>query len=411
MKKLALILAAVMGLTLCGCAGGDGDLSGGDVLNGLFSQGSASESTAEAPAKADISETVKGIDLSFASEYYLQNAGENIRTACKAIISSAQKGERTTDLDGLGLTEGALSDIVTLVVSCTPELASVNNEFSYTVGTDGKIKTCTLDLTYGKTRQEEINAELITAADIIVGAAAGQDDFSKLCSFHDALVRKCVYTDKAESPYTAYGCLVEGEAVCEGYSKAFLLLCQRAGIDCIPVFGVTNEDGGTAHMWNKVRLEGEWYNVDVTWDDPVSSIGEDFVRHDYLCITDDMILTDHTFEENGLMKYPAAEGEKFNFFRWSGLYIDDVSKADDILLAAIGQKVFLGEKYVQVLCSDRDVYDRVYSREFEEDADGNTRIFGILSSAAYASNGTLNSNTYSVSKNDSALTLTVILSY
>ena len=410
MKKLAFITAAVMGLSLCGCADSS-DSSGADVLHGLFSQGSSESSSAEAPAKVDIAERVKDISLNFATDYYLRSADENTRTACKAIINSAQAGERSTDLDGLGLTEASLSDLVTLIVSCTPELASVNNEFSYTVGLDGKIKTCTLDLTYGKTQQEQMTSELITAADIIVGAAAELDDLSKLCSFHDALVRKCVYTDKAESPYTAYGCLVEGEAVCEGYSKAFLLLCQRAGIDCIPVFGITNEDGGTPHMWNKVRLDGEWYNVDVTWDDPVSNIGADFVRHDYLCVTDSKILIDHTFEDNDLMKYPAAEGEKYNFFRYSGLYIDDVSKADDILLAAIGQKVFLGEKYVQIMCSDKDIYDSVYSREFEGDADGNTRIFDILASAAYAAGGAFRSDTYSVSKNDSALTLTVILSY
>lgn len=54
--------------------------------------------------------------------------------------------------------------------------------------------------------------------------------------------------------------------VCEGYARAMKVLCDKVGIPCILVRG--NASGG-AHMWNNVMLNGKWYVVDVTWNDPV----------------------------------------------------------------------------------------------------------------------------------------------
>lgn len=59
--------------------------------------------------------------------------------------------------------------------------------------------------------------------------------------------------------------------VCEGYSRAFMVLCQRLGIPCVLVDGAARpEPTGSSeeHMWNYVKLDGQWYALDVTWNDP-----------------------------------------------------------------------------------------------------------------------------------------------
>ncbi len=72
----------------------------------------------------------------------------------------------------------------------------------------------------------------------------------------------------AETPresFTPYGGLVNRKAVCLGYATTFQLLCDLAGVECITVVGAafqSQED----HGWNMVRLDGDWYCVDVTWD-------------------------------------------------------------------------------------------------------------------------------------------------
>ncbi len=92
----------------------------------------------------------------------------------------------------------------------------------------------------------------------------------KLKSIHDFLANNIVYdnTISESNIYDAYGALITGVCVCEGYAEAFKLLCDREGIPCITVVGTG--DGG-AHKWNMVQMEdNEWYTLDSTWDDQTS---------------------------------------------------------------------------------------------------------------------------------------------
>lgn len=93
----------------------------------------------------------------------------------------------------------------------------------------------------------------------------------KIKSIHDYLADNLVYDDTISESniFDAYGALITGVCVCEGYAEAFKLLCDREGIPCITVVGTG--DGG-AHKWNMVLMEdGEWYTLDSTWDDQESN--------------------------------------------------------------------------------------------------------------------------------------------
>ena len=69
---------------------------------------------------------------------------------------------------------------------------------------------------------------------------------------------------------TAYGALVKGESACEGYARAVKSALDRLGIPCLLVYGVFrhSEDIQELHMWNYVQIDGKWYGVDATMDDP-----------------------------------------------------------------------------------------------------------------------------------------------
>ncbi len=120
----------------------------------------------------------------------------------------------------------------------------------------------------------------------------GMSDFEAAQAVHDYLVRTCVYNKSAAGltkptkAHTAYGVLVENSAVCQGYALAYKLLLNRLGIPC--VFVVSKNMN---HAWNLVQIGGEWYHVDVTWDDPVYSDGTDAgfdvdVSHNYFLRAD-----------------------------------------------------------------------------------------------------------------------------
>ena len=145
---------------------------------------------------------------------------------------------------------------------------------------------------------------LDTAVDAFYASfvADGMKDAPELEQYryiHDYLCRLCQYNDDAldvdrygnpitlteeefESAHNAYGALVEGaygseedkgRVVCQGYADAYLLLCQKAGLDCLYIVGEgdnshsSNFSGRSNHAWNTIKQNGGWYAVDVTWDD------------------------------------------------------------------------------------------------------------------------------------------------
>lgn len=130
--------------------------------------------------------------------------------------------------------------------------------------------------------------EIETIKNGIIQQATGSD-YEKVSKVHDILADIIEYdtTTSRANTHNIYGALKEETCVCEGYAKAFKYILDNLNIPCILVSGsATNSNGETeSHMWNYVKLDGDWYGVDVTWDDPIiigSSITNN-IRHTYLC--------------------------------------------------------------------------------------------------------------------------------
>lgn len=111
--------------------------------------------------------------------------------------------------------------------------------------------------------------------------------------------------------YEPYGPLVQGKGVCLGYATAFQLLMDMADIECITVTGAAFMNRGN-HAWNMVRLNGEWYCVDPTWDlNPgiVTRDGETFVQYEFFNVTSDWLaMTDHQWDYDNT---PEATAEDY----------------------------------------------------------------------------------------------------
>lgn len=122
------------------------------------------------------------------------------------------------------------------------------------------------------------------------------DQFQKELFIHDYIVNNCTYdVSVAETSSTAYSCLIDGISACEGYSKAAKLLLEKAGIECYTVSGdAVNLRGETeGHMWNVVNIDGEYYHLDVTWDDPTAQDGAETLSHLFMNLSDEEISLDH----------------------------------------------------------------------------------------------------------------------
>lgn len=112
----------------------------------------------------------------------------------------------------------------------------------------------------------------------------GISEYEKVKAIHDYIINHTAYCYNCDTSasgrhddycYSPRGVLENGRAVCSGYAKTFQLLCEFAGIACERV-----SSKWLNHEWNQVRVDGTWYNIDVTWDD---SRG---IRYDYFLCSD-----------------------------------------------------------------------------------------------------------------------------
>lgn len=101
--------------------------------------------------------------------------------------------------------------------------------------------------------------------------------------------------DEIDYLRTICGVFIRGTAVCEGYARAIAYLMQKCGIECAEAAGyITKADGGqgTPHAWNIIKIDGEYYHVDATWDDYSNTnqaVKHDEFGYNYFCITTEEI--------------------------------------------------------------------------------------------------------------------------
>lgn len=138
------------------------------------------------------------------------------------------------------------------------------------------------------------------------------NDYDKVKAVHDYIAANTVYNFKGlnsntlvEDDFNIYGTLVKGVAVCDGYARTASYLLDKLGIDNQYVLG--NANGGL-HAWNKVKIDGKWYNMDITWDDPSHSKNGKY-RYTYFLLSDSVMFKDHKEKNLG---YHKATSTKYN---------------------------------------------------------------------------------------------------
>jgi len=171
---------------------------------------------------------------------------------------------------------------------------------------------------------ERMKKEMTNAIDKLVqeNITGSMTDFEKELVLHDVLIEKTKYYEYEDVntipliKHTAYGALVDNEAVCDGYSKALYLLLKKVGIENIIISGTT---GNVAHAWNVVKLEDEWYHLDVT-SDSITSDGKKYLMHKYFNVTDKEIKQTHSIDKD--FELPKCNGTKYDYYMQLGCYLN-----------------------------------------------------------------------------------------
>ncbi|MBD3921345.1 S-layer homology domain-containing protein [Paenibacillus sp. PR3] len=202
-------------------------------------------------------------------------------------------------------------------------------------------------------------------------------EFDKELAIHDYIVLHTAYdydnylkdTIPADS-YSAYGVFFKGTAVCQGYAYAAHLMLELAGIDSQIVTGTAN---GGGHAWNKVEIDGDYYNLDVTWDDPVPNV-EGRTVYAYFNVTDEQLAKNHKWE---MGDFPSATATAANYYDSKGLVVRSADEMKARLNAAIASR------------SESVTFRVDYEGDVQEDMREVVFGGGNISRYSYSYNGTV----------------------
>ncbi len=256
-------------------------------------------------------------------------------------------------------------DALTALLNDCPEFfwlsGNVEANAEYQVGSDKgnvKISMGVYDYWKGKNLSDAAGELEAAVKEIVSTAKDFSTDFERVKYVHDTIILNTEYDtesfelgDRADAEAkamsnTAYGALAGEKVLCGGYAKAFSIIMHELGYECEYITGTA--DGG-AHAWNLVKLDGEYYHIDLTWDDLDGSPCD--IIYSYFCLNDSELLKTHTPdpEYNSF----SAEATKYNYHVYNALYLEEysfeaVNKMSDL---------YDGEGMFSIKCANYGVFD------------------------------------------------------
>lgn len=210
-------------------------------------------------------------------------------------------------------TQEALNNLISGVLNEHPDLYFVSSQNCSAYTNDDGTILAQLTVNYDNTYDDAAFQKAVEAA--LATADENKSDLENAIALHDYLVLNCEYDEenyeKGTVPvvsHSAYGTFVNRIAVCDGYALAYKHLLNQMGIECYMV-----DSGSMGHAWNMIVLDGEYYQVDVTWDDPVwDRVGR--VMHNYMFRSDEAFRNDtnkhyswFVTKGSGIVEYEATD--------------------------------------------------------------------------------------------------------
>lgn len=242
--------------------------------------------------------------------------------------------------------KGSLSNVIGTISSAYEDIMKGNHYLSghmsriqfntSSLGDDHRIE---FTASYLSTRDQEafVDLEVERIANQII--RAGMTDFQKVKAINDYIVLNTEYSTSlgaGVSQHSAYAVLKEGKGVCSGYALAALRLMERAGVEAQYITGRAGDEN---HGWNLVRVDGQWYHLDTTWNDPTPN-RPGVVSYEYFLVPDNYISTTHSWVRGD---FPSAVSNRYSWMNEigsaniSGSRIFYSSRSDDYRMYSINE--------------------------------------------------------------------------
>lgn len=216
--------------------------------------------------KCDRCDYIEGLvfypcELKINERYFVKKLDSNLYEAFMKIYNASMNFTKQVDLD-CSINKEQLTYLMNLLNYSCPELIQINGDYTYAY-TDNLVEYVRLTYILNQNEYNEKLAEINDVIKDVCNKAGNLSDFDKELYAYKYIIENTKYNKYDKHSGSVYGCLVNGAARCEGYSKSFMLLMWSLGIECLTITGEANE----RHSWNIVNIDGKYYMCDPTWDD------------------------------------------------------------------------------------------------------------------------------------------------
>lgn len=246
-----------------------------------------------------------------------QNGDEKKQQVQKALMAAWDSAAKSCDLSGLGITPEFLRSVYFETLNEYPVYFYVKSGYGVSFSGNTVLR---VEIQYNIEDTAVLPQMLKDYSQTVTAfrnkADSSFSDMEKALYIHDYLARNCAY-DTSYSRHSAYDALVGRSAVCQGYTLAFKELAQQLGLSCEIVTSDTLN-----HAWNLVRINGSYYHVDVTFDDPVAdSLGR--ARHQFFMKSSDYFMSAKglhaadDWEITGGVSAMAAADKRYDNYFWN----------------------------------------------------------------------------------------------
>ncbi len=266
--------------------------------------------------------TWKGKKLSSSFFVYRSKLSTQDKKVYDELYTNLAAGKKKTTFK-TKVSTSKIKKLVQYVIYDNPEFFWVECDFKYT-HKNGKVisVTMTFNSTASNLKKNKQKFEKAVKP-ILQEASKAKTTIEKVKIVHDYLTRTISYNTSANLSQSAYSAIVNKSSVCAGYSKAFMYIMNQLGIRAAYVTGSAS---GEAHAWNLVYINKKWYNMDVTWDDPIGNPSNNYY-YDYFNLSDKQISKDHKRDAIGKI-LPKCTSTKYNYDKCSDLFEDTVDTDD-----------------------------------------------------------------------------------
>ena len=267
----------------------------------------------------DLSDTLQkgGLGISQPSGDVATLASTYDKDAFDARLVEAFKNyESSVDVSDIGITrDEAYNGGINTVINSHPEIIGIaGTSYYYSPSTNLVTKIVITYTSNAREEQQKLDAainELNSRVDI-----SGMTDEEIVLAYHEYLTSTVAYAYAAylqgslgeAHEYDMYGALVNHSSVCQGYAETMFYLLKKAGLSC-----AIASSQNINHAWNIVKVNGKWYHVDATWDDPVWDMpGRS--NHDYFLVSFD------TMNKNTLVNHTKDRTDMVVSAQWGDTY-------------------------------------------------------------------------------------------